>query len=72
MKRMAEEWSVGIRWAFKFGSWNPSKDQWIRAVQSVQAEEKERLGKFMFQKDVKSSIVCVVLLLSFVTYKANV
>lgn len=54
-----------IRWAFRLADWHPSKEQWLIASSCIQAEEKNRIGKFVFQKDVKSALVlyfeyCVV------------
>lgn len=48
---------VGTRLAFKFGSWKPTASEWILAAQCVQIEEKERIGKFVFKKDAKSSMI---------------
>ena len=46
-----------IRWAFKFSTWNPTKDQWMLAASIIQPEEKDRIGKFVFKKDAKSAMV---------------
>ena len=54
MKKMAE----GLRWAFGFGTWRPTREQWVTAIKSIQPEEKERIARFVFKKDAKSSLVC--------------
>ena len=46
-----------LRWAFNFGEWAPSQQEWLLGAQSIQAEEKERIGKFVFKKDSKASMV---------------
>ncbi len=48
---------ASVRWAFKFGSWHPTQQEWMLAAQCVQPEEKQRIDKFMFKKDGKSSMV---------------
>ena len=47
----------GVRWAFRFGTWNPTQEEWIQAARCVQKEEKDRIGKFVFRKDAKSAMV---------------
>lgn len=46
-----------VRWAFRCGSWTPSRSDWLLAVRCVQREEKDRIGQFMFAKDAKSAMV---------------
>lgn len=46
-----------IRWAFNTSQWNPTVTDWISAGRCIQPEEKERIGKFVFKKDAKSSMV---------------
>ncbi|KAG9331091.1 hypothetical protein JZ751_020264 [Albula glossodonta] len=45
-----------VRWAFRCGSWTPSPAEWLFAVRCVQAEERERIGQFVFAKDAKSAM----------------
>ncbi|CAL1540141.1 unnamed protein product [Lymnaea stagnalis] len=49
--------SRNIRLAVKSRSWNPTQQEWKRAAQCVQIEEKDRIGKFVFKKDAKSAMV---------------
>ena len=44
---------MAVRWAFCCGSWSPTRGEWTKAAAIVQSEEKERIGKFVFQKDAK-------------------
>ncbi|XP_053399272.1 L-aminoadipate-semialdehyde dehydrogenase-phosphopantetheinyl transferase-like [Mercenaria mercenaria] len=46
-----------IRWAFNTRQWEPTVTDWVRASQCVQPEEKQRIGKFVFKKDAKSSMI---------------
>lgn len=46
-----------IRWAFNTRQWDPTVSDWVTAGQCVQPEEKERIGRFVFKKDAKSSMI---------------
>lgn len=46
-----------VRWAFRCGSWTPSRSEWLFAAQCVQREEKDRIGQFVFAKDAKLAMV---------------
>ena len=47
----------GVRWAFPCGTWLPSRAEWLLAVRSIQPEEKERIGHFVFARDAKAALV---------------
>ncbi|TKC36219.1 hypothetical protein EI555_010550 [Monodon monoceros] len=47
----------GVRWAFSCGAWLPSRAEWLLAVRSIQPEEKERIGQFVFARDAKAALV---------------
>lgn len=47
----------GVRWAFSCGTWLPSRAEWLLAVRSIQPEEKERIGQFVFARDAKAAMV---------------
>lgn len=47
-----------VRWVFNTQKWQPTKEDWVVAAQRLQNEEKARIGKFVFKKDGKSSMVC--------------
>ncbi|XP_029053640.1 L-aminoadipate-semialdehyde dehydrogenase-phosphopantetheinyl transferase [Osmia bicornis bicornis] len=55
-----------IRWAFNWKEWNPSEKDFAHAISCVQLEEKERLGRFMFRKDVRASLVGRLMMRKFV------
>ncbi|XP_022098934.1 L-aminoadipate-semialdehyde dehydrogenase-phosphopantetheinyl transferase-like [Acanthaster planci] len=46
-----------VRWAFRFGSWKPTQAEWTLASRCIQQEEKDKIGKFVFKKDGKASMV---------------
>ena len=39
------------------GSWRPTQVDWCTAMACIQNEERERISKFVFQKDAKMSLV---------------
>ena len=45
------------RWAFHVNSWTPIESEWLLASTCVQKEEKEKIGKFVFKKDAKPSMI---------------
>lgn len=48
------------RWFVNCSGWVPSQADWCAAMASIQAEERERISKFMFQKDAKMALVSAV------------
>ncbi|KAL0973439.1 hypothetical protein UPYG_G00203640 [Umbra pygmaea] len=63
---------VGVRWAFRCGSWTPTRSEWLLATRCVQREEKERIGRFVFTKDAKSAMAGRLLLRRLVCEKMGV
>lgn len=55
-----------VRWAFNLSKWDPSHADMLLATSCVQVEEKERLAKFVFKNDVKSSLIGRLLMRKFV------
>lgn len=51
-----------VRWAFRCGSWSPSRSDWLFAARCIQREEKDRIGQFLFARDAKSAMVSVSVL----------
>ncbi|XP_071781941.1 L-aminoadipate-semialdehyde dehydrogenase-phosphopantetheinyl transferase [Centroberyx gerrardi] len=51
-----------VRWAFRCGSWTPTRSEWLYAARCIQREEKDRIGQFMFAKDAKSAMAGRLLL----------
>lgn len=56
-----------IRWAFNWKEWNPSEKDFAYAVSCIQLEEKERIGRFVFRKDVRASLVGRLMMRKFVS-----
>lgn len=63
--------SSAIRWAFNWKEWNPSEQELEYAISCVQNDEKIRLGKFVFRKDVRASLVGRLLMRKFVNEYTN-
>lgn len=61
-----------VRWAFRYGSWTPSRCDWLFAARCIQREEKERIGEFWFAKDAKSAMAGRLLLRKFVFEKMGI
>lgn len=58
--------SSAIRWAFNWKEWNPCEREFEYAISCVQSDEKTRLGKFVFRKDVRASLAGRLLMRKFV------
>lgn len=63
--------SSAIRWAFNWKEWNPSEREFQYAVACVQSDEKTRLGKFVYRKDVRASLAGRLLMRKFVNEYAD-
>lgn len=61
-----------VRWAFRCGSWTPSRSDWLFAARCIQPEEKDRIGQFVFAKDAKSAMAGRLLLRRFVCEKMGI
>lgn len=46
-----------FRWAFNCTNWQPCASDWVLAARCLQSEEKDRIGKFVFKRDAKSSMI---------------
>lgn len=54
-----------IRWAFNTKAWTPDYEEVMAATSYIQLEEKERIDKFLYQDDAKSSMVGRLLMRKF-------
>ncbi|XP_056139992.1 L-aminoadipate-semialdehyde dehydrogenase-phosphopantetheinyl transferase [Lampris incognitus] len=64
--------SGSVRWAFRCGSWAPTRPEWLHAARCIQREEKDRIGQFMFAKDAKSAMCGRLLLRRLVCERMEV
>ncbi|XP_066260029.1 L-aminoadipate-semialdehyde dehydrogenase-phosphopantetheinyl transferase [Euwallacea similis] len=46
-----------VRWCFNLSKWSPTYPELLLATSCIQPEEKLRLGRFVFAKDFKSSLI---------------
>jgi 4'-phosphopantetheinyl transferase len=60
-----------IRWAFNFGSWHPTESQFQLAASCIQDEEKTRIGRYVFKKDAKASLVGRLLMRKYVSENSS-
>lgn len=56
-----------VRWVFDCGNWFPSENDWSKASRSIQPEEKERIGRFVFKRDAKRSIIGQLMIRKFLS-----
>lgn len=56
-----------VRWVFDCSNWYPSENDWCIASRSIQPEEKERIGRFVFKRDAKRSIIGQLMIRKFLT-----
>ncbi|XP_056297689.1 L-aminoadipate-semialdehyde dehydrogenase-phosphopantetheinyl transferase isoform X2 [Pseudoliparis swirei] len=61
-----------VRWAFRCGSWTPTRSDWLFAARCVQREEEERIRQFVFAKDAKSAMAGRLLLRKLVCERMGV
>ncbi|XP_050545503.1 L-aminoadipate-semialdehyde dehydrogenase-phosphopantetheinyl transferase [Daktulosphaira vitifoliae] len=61
-----------VRWVFDCENWFPSKNEWSHAFRSIQSEEKERIGRFVFKRDAKSSIIGQLMIMKYLSETACV
>lgn len=58
-----------IRWAFSFRNWYLKREEWMLCFSVIQPEEKDRISKFVFQKDVKASLAGRLLIRKLISQK---
>lgn len=56
-----------VRWMFDCNKWYPTRQEWMTASTSLQAEEKERIGRFYFKRDAKNAMAGRLLIRKFLT-----
>ncbi|CAH2230459.1 jg27412 [Pararge aegeria aegeria] len=57
---------ANARWAFNASKWTPTFEQIMAASSYIQPEEKQRISKYVFQDDAKSSLIGRLMLRKFV------
>lgn len=58
---------TSARWFFNLSKWSPTHQEMMLATACIQPEEKERLAKFVFKKDFKSSLVGRLMMRKYVS-----
>jgi len=65
MRNLCKKMTSSIRWAVDFDAWQPTEAQFALASSCLQLEERDRIGRFYFRRDVKSSLLGRLLLRKF-------
>ncbi|KAK9504053.1 hypothetical protein O3M35_010488 [Rhynocoris fuscipes] len=60
-----------VRWVFDCTLWKPTVSEILLASSCIQQEEKERLGKFVFQRDIKSSLIGRLMMRKYISEVCN-
>lgn len=60
-----------IRWYVNVNKWRPTRDQWIKLAASISDNELERINKFVFKEDSKSSLIGHALIRKFLSQALN-
>ncbi|KAG7191159.1 hypothetical protein KM043_007180 [Ampulex compressa] len=55
-----------IRWAFNWKEWRPCEKEFSYAISCIQLEEKQRLGRFVYKKDVRASLAGRLMMRKFI------
>jgi 4'-phosphopantetheinyl transferase len=63
---------MSYRWSFNASNWEPTFTQLIKISGIIQPEEKARIGRFVFMKDAKSSLIGRLLIRKIVQIKTGV
>lgn len=58
--------NFNVRWAFNAKMWQPTYSEILAATSYIQNEERDRISKFVFQDDAKSSLLGRLMLRKFV------
>ncbi|CAG9795410.1 unnamed protein product [Diatraea saccharalis] len=66
LSRNKMENHFNTRWAFNTSSWIPNEHDILKASSLIQPEEKERISRFVFINDAKSSLVGRLMMRQFV------
>ncbi|XP_030055232.1 L-aminoadipate-semialdehyde dehydrogenase-phosphopantetheinyl transferase isoform X1 [Microcaecilia unicolor] len=61
-----------VRWAFRYGAWSPGRTEWLLATSCVQAEEKARIGQFVFTRDAKAAMAGRLLIRKLIADKLQI
>lgn len=63
---------LNARWAFNASAWKPTQEEILLASTCIQPEEKQRISKFVFQDDAKSSLIGRLMMRKFVHLSTSI
>lgn len=61
-----------VRWSFNWHDWCPSEKDLLLASSCIQNDEKQRLKKFVFRKDVKASLAGRLMMRKFINEYSSI
>ncbi|XP_046386724.1 L-aminoadipate-semialdehyde dehydrogenase-phosphopantetheinyl transferase [Ischnura elegans] len=67
IKQAVSNGVVSVRWAFDFASWKPTESEIVKVFRCIQGEEKERIGRFVYKKDAKASLIGRLMMRKYVS-----
>ena len=70
--RLIRMTNISVRWSFDWANWNPTEKEYRQAISCVQLDEKERLGRFVFRKDARASLVGRLMMRKFINEYCHV
>jgi len=63
---------MSVRWAFNFSCWQPTRDDWQKAICCLQMEERERVNQFVYKKDAKAALAGRLLMRKVIHEKTSI
>ena len=60
---MESRLKAGVRLAFHCNKWKVLKEEWILAAQCIQAEDRQRIGRYIYQRDARTNMVAMIKIL---------
>lgn len=59
-------------WYFNVQRWRPTRQEWLKLTSSIDRDEVDRINKFVYQEDAKSSLVGCALIREFLAHIAQI
>lgn len=56
-----------VRWCFNATKWIPTKEQWVKLSSALPIDELDRINRFVYKEDAKTSLIGQVLIRAFLS-----
>lgn len=66
IKNILKMMKTSVRWSFNWGEWCPTEMEYKLAISCIQNDEKKRIGKFVFRKDERASLIGRLMMRKFI------